>query len=512
MNRHSLAVTLLLLTILSPLAAEVTELPKSDCREFGAVNIFASDSAALLISLDDAINSALRNNIALSVENFKPQISETAVEKEKARFDPAFSAELSSSERVGKSLSQQRRLNDSISNSTDAEVAVYQLSTSGTRTGLSLIQSRSRSATTDDLYNTRFGFELQHPLRRGAGRNVNLVSLRKAELELDWSEYELQGYVLALTARVETLYWQYYLRLRQLEIVRESLQLAERQREETGRRIEAGSIPESEAAAAEAEVALRYEELINAESQSVTAAVALLRAINHDSRQFWSLRPELTDAPLLKQIEQLDLYSHIDTALQKRPELAQARLLSEQDALDIVQSENGMLPRLDFFATIGTTGYATSSGKSFSKLGDSNTYDISAGFVYEISRGRRAEKAELKRAKISHAMRLEAIRNLEQVIQEDVISAFIEVKRTVQQMTATAATSQKQLEKLRVEEVRFNVGKTTSFQVAQAQRDLTAARIAEVQAAVEYTNAIIELFRADGSLLERNRIALEKDD
>jgi outer membrane protein TolC len=45
--------------------------------------------------------------------------------------------------------------------------------------------------------------------------------------------------------------------------------------------------------------------------------------------------------------------------------------------------------------------------------------------------------------------------------------------------------------------------------VAQAQRDLTAARIAEVKAAVDYTNAIIELFRADGSLLERNRIALE---
>ncbi|EKD83735.1 MAG: Outer membrane efflux protein [uncultured bacterium] len=76
-------------------------------------------------------------------------------------------------------------------------------------------------------------------------------------------------------------------------------------------------------------------------------------------------------------------------------------------------------------------------------------------------------------------------------------------------MTATAATSQKQLEKLRVEEVKFNVGKTTAFQVAQAQRDLTAAKIAEVKAAVDYTNAIIELFRADGSLLERNRIALE---
>ncbi len=512
MNKFFLIAAISVIISLSPLSAEVTELPIPDCREFGAVNIFASETAALQISLDEAINSTLANNIALSVENFKPQISETAIEREKARFDPALSAEISGSERVGKSLSQQRRLNDSISNTTAAEVTLSQLNTSGTRTALELSQSRSRSATTDDLYATRFGFGLQHPLRRGAGRNVNLVALRKAELDLNWSEHELQGFVLALIARVETLYWQYYLRLRQLEIVRESLQLAEQQREETGRRIEAGSIPESEAAAAEAEVALRYEELINAESQAVTAAIALLRAVNPDRTNFWQLRPELTDAPLLKQLDQLDLCTHITTALQKRPELAQARLLSEKDALDIVQSENGLLPRLDFFATIGTSGYAANPGRSVSRLGDSDTYDISAGFVYEISRGRRAARAELKRARVSREMRLEAIRNLEQVIQEDVIRAFIEVKRTVQQMTATAATSQKQLEKLRVEEVRFNVGKTTSFQVAQAQRDLTAARIAEVKASVEYTNAIIELFRADGSLLERNRIALEKAD
>jgi outer membrane protein TolC len=317
--------------------------------------------------------------------------------------------------------------------------------------------------------------------------------------------------VLALTAQVETLYWQYYLRLRQLEIVKESLRLAEQQREETGRRIEAGSIPESEAAAAEAEVALRYEELINAESQAVTAAVNLLRTINHDSEGFWKLRPELTDAPLLGKLDQLDLCTHLQIALKKRPELAQARLLIKKDELEIVASKNGLLPRLDFFASIGTTGYATTPGRSFSDIGGAATYDVTAGFVYEISQGRRAAKARLRRANISRKMREEALRNLEQVIKQDVIEAFIEVKRTTQQMTATAATSQKQLEKLRVEEVKFSVGKTTAFQVAQAQRDLTAAQIAEVKAAVDYTNAIIDLFRADGSLLERNRIALDKN-
>ncbi|MBU1105854.1 MAG: TolC family protein [Candidatus Riflebacteria bacterium] len=510
MNRLFLTILLLTSISLAPLPAQEIELKKPVCKEFGAFNIFASDSASLLLSVDDAINSTLSNNLALSVENYGPQLSETDVANEKARFDALINAEVSGSERIGKTIFQQGNLGDTVSNRTDAALSLNQLSTSGTRTTIDLSHARTRSATrADNLYATRLGFTLEHPLRRGAGRSVNLVSLRKAELDLDWSEFELQGFVLGLVAQVETRYWQYYLRLRQLEIVKESLELAKQQREETNRRIEAGSIAESEAAAAEAEVALRFEELINAESQSVTAAVSLLRTINHDQENFWKLRPELTDAPLLKHPDALELDTHLQTALQKRPELAQAKLLSEKDALDIVQSENGLLPRLDFFATIGKTGYSTALDQATPKFGEKGSYDISAGFVYEISRGRRAAKAELRRAKASREMRLEAIKNLEQIIKEDVIIAFIEVKRTIQQMTATAATSQKQLEKLRVEEVKFNVGKTTAFQVAQAQRDLTAAQIAEVKAAVDYTTAIIELFRADGSLLERNRIALE---
>ena len=51
------------------------------------------------------------------------------------------------------------------------------------------------------------------------------------------------------------------------------------------------------------------------------------------------------------------------------------------------------------------------------------------------------------------------------------------------------------------------MGKSTSFLVAQAQRDLLASRIAEVRAIVNYLKALIDLYRQDGSLLERRGIA-----
>jgi outer membrane protein TolC len=50
------------------------------------------------------------------------------------------------------------------------------------------------------------------------------------------------------------------------------------------------------------------------------------------------------------------------------------------------------------------------------------------------------------------------------------------------------------------------VGRSTNFLVAQAQRDLLVAKISEVRAIVDYLKSLINLYRLDGSLLERRGI------
>jgi len=50
---------------------------------------------------------------------------------------------------------------------------------------------------------------------------------------------------------------------------------------------------------------------------------------------------------------------------------------------------------------------------------------------------------------------------------------------------------------------KFRVGKSTSFLVARAQRDLVAGQAAEIQAVVNYLKAVTELYRLDGTLLTR---------
>ena len=58
----------------------------------------------------------------------------------------------------------------------------------------------------------------------------------------------------------------------------------------------------------------------------------------------------------------------------------------------------------------------------------------------------------------------------------------------------------------RAETEKFRVGKSTSLLVAQAQRDLLASQINQVQAVVAYLKSLINLHLQEGALLERRGI------
>ena len=76
-----------------------------------------------------------------------------------------------------------------------------------------------------------------------------------------------------------------------------------------------------------------------------------------------------------------------------------------------------------------------------------------------------------------------------------------------EQIAATAASRIAQETTATVEQEKFRVGKSTSLLVAQAQRDLLTAQIAEVQAVVNHLKALTALYRLEGSLLTRRFIS-----
>jgi outer membrane protein len=316
----------------------------------------------------------------------------------------------------------------------------------------------------------------------------------------------LRGFSEALLSQVESAYWDFALATRQIKIVEESLQLVEQQKKEAEEMIEVGKLAESELVAAQAEIAARRQELIEARSAMEVSRLRFLRLLNPPGANPFNRGVVLLSRPDLQQVTLDDIDSHVAVALKMRPDLNQARLGVQRDEIEIVKTKNGTLPKMDFFINLGKTGYADSFGGSVGDVGG-DSYDALAGIRFEYPFKNRAATARYRRSLLNRDQAQQALENLSQLVELDVRAAYIEVQRARQQISASAETRKLQEEKLRVETEKFRVGRSTNFLVAQAQRDLLLSQLVEVRSVASYLKALTELFRLEGSLLERRGIS-----
>ena len=504
----------------------------------------APPDGPLTLHAIDAILLAVQNNKALAVQRLNPPIVRTFEDQERAVFDPTVDAEVSADRtRTERPKRDRADSNDSDSSTTGAaagvdpalarvlgatttaertdtddkdravaegrrgSVRLRQFLPTGTTAEIEATTDLDKSSLyTDKAATSSLGLSVTQALLQGRGVAVNLASLRQARLDTRISQYELRGFAEALVAEVEQTYWDYGLAERQIEIFAQSVKLAEQQLNDTQERIRIGRLAETELAAARAEVALRREALINAHSALAQTHLRLLRLLNPPGPGLWQRQISLLAQPTAPGAALDDVEQHVQVALRMRPDLNEAKLRVRSGALEVVKTRNGLLPRLDLFVTLGKTGYARSFGTSTGDL-DGKSYDLAAGLSLEYPLGNRDPRARHGRAVLSHRQAAQAVDNLAQLVQVDVRSAHIEVGRAREQVAATAATRKLKEEALRAETGKFTVGKSTSFLVAQAQRDLVVSQIAEIGAVVTLLKGLVELYRLEGSLLERRGIA-----
>ena len=454
----------------------------------------------LSLTVSQAVLSALENNRSLVVQRYNPSIQRTFEQQQRAVFDPDLAGLFSfDSNRVN-----QPTVPPTLSHFQDytGRAGISEFLPTGTHLGL------TGGATVNEFPADRQGkfasdvaLTATQSLLRGFGLAANLASLRQARLDTLSSEYELRGLAESLVAQTEETYWDLALAKQQIDIFTNSLSLAQQQMAETRERIRLGKVAETELVAAEAEAALRREDLINARSALDTTRLQLLRLVNLGADAF-EKEVILAEPPTVPNEPLDNLSDHLQLARQMRPDLNQARLQIDRGDLEVVKTKNGLLPKLDLFVSLGRTGYARSFGDSASNLGGSN-YDLLAGVSLEYPIGNRDSKARYNRAVLTREQAKDAVANLAQLIEVDVRTGYIEILRAKEQVTATAATRKLQEEKLRVEQEKFRVGKSTAFLVGQAQRDLLASQISEIRAVVNCRKAVAELYRLEGSLLSR---------
>ncbi|MBI4557017.1 MAG: TolC family protein [Candidatus Hydrogenedentes bacterium] len=487
----------------------------------------------LVLTVEAAIAMALENNQSLQVEQVNPALARTRIAEEKAVFDPTLVGAFTRSyDRLERDLAVSAPIGNSgntvtVPVDTDTKtrvnsgnVGVTELLPTGTSLSVDFNASRTetRNSSSDptlirgnntDVDASTIGVSITQQLLRGAGLGVNLASLRQARLAAMSSDFQLRAFVESLVAQVENTYWDYYLAAQQIKIFEDSLAVAETQAAEVEERIRVGKVAESERAAADAEVAQRRSSLIDARSNLAQVRLTFLRLLNPSAQALRAREVTLVSEPLMPDIPADEVESSFQLALRMRPELNQSRMLVRQDELEVVKTKNGLLPQLEFFLTVSKelteTEYAASfQGGTRDLEDDAYRTDIGAQLSYPL--GNRAAHARHFRAELTHQRDLEAVANLEQLVEQDVRGAYIELQRAREQVSATAATRKLQELTAQTELEKFRVGRSTTVLVAQTQRDLLTAQINEVQAATNFLKAIVNLYRLDGSLLLRRGV------
>lgn len=460
------------------------------------------------LTVEGAVLLALRNNRDLRVERLNPVIAGTFERIERGAFDPEVFAEAEFFEEEASETSRSTGEQFSVqARETYVSTGIRQFLPTGTTVEGEIRQNRDTSNRSPEQQTARAGISVTQSLLRGFGPAVNLAAVRQAELGARASVYELQGFAEAVLAETELAYWNFVLAGREIVIFQRSLELAKRQLDEIEQRIEVGVLPEIEAAAARAEVARREQALIDGQGLLEDRRLRLLRLLGVDRMD----REILAVSEIGVEPEPItDLPDRLRLAQQSRPDLGEARLRLEQDRLETIVTRNGRLPRLELFLDLGLTGFDDTFSGSFQEI-SGETYEVTAGFELSHYLGNRTARARDDQAQANRRQSAEAVANLEQFVRFEVRLAANEVERARRLIAATAETRALQEETVAAEQARFEVGASTAILVAQAQRDLLASQIAEVEALVTYREALIRLYLAEGSLLGRRGINVGND-
>jgi outer membrane protein len=505
----------------------------ADTKGSSEMKADTSGPKPLVISVEDAVLLSLNRNRDLKIKILEPQIAETVVQESKAPFDikPFLNMEVKqTTDKNSKSradiLKQYPELEDSLSDIQDittettkqtpvGSIGFSKLFSTGTKLDFAL-ESQYSDQETDQLlkktfftdkksisgysYSNAGSITLTQPLLKGLGKKVNLSLVQKAEMERQISVYELQQYAISLVSRVQKNYWDLVLAEETLKIQEKSLELSERQKAETQERISLGKEAESEIVFAQAEVAAKKGNVIDAKSELSKQTLNLLYLLNPDVDSIWEQKVQLTTPPVPVEREIGNVQEHVAAAMRFRPAINQAYLNFRKGDLEVVRTQNGLLPKLDFFISLKQMA----SGSEFpASLRDFDDSDYTAGLNLSRPLGNTGAKAQARQAGLDRLKYQESIEKLKQEVQVEVRKAIVEIDRCREKIVAMQANRSKQEEKLKVEQEKFRLGRSTNLLVFTAQRDLTEAQVNEVTAIIDQIKAFIDLQVSEGTLLQQ---------
>ncbi len=447
------------------------------------------------LSLNKAIETALANNLSVQLSRQDLEIARGATEAEQGIFDNLFEASVGTGKTRLTPIVQNGIL-DEDAHSLNASVS--KRLTTGTELGLSwnngYNSNNSSYALITPLYSSGVDLTISQPLLKGLGSEVQTAGIRAAEKNVETAIFLVHREAAELTSQVRKAYWELVSSWQDIEVLELSLTLAKQLETETSTKIETGLLADVEIYQPQAEVARREQNLIGGERAVGVAEDTLRYLLNNED---WSRALTPTDRPqIVKEIP--DLSSVLERALTNRPDIRAADMKTDAAEITSLSMRNNTLPSLNLFGSMGLTGNEASYGNAVDRLtSDSDTrWQVGVNFSHSLENSTaegqyRQAKALLKRAKTSADLLRQQTRSLARQTVRD-------IKLSLKAIEATRKTTIFSEKRLEAEQIKFDVGRATTYDVLVAQEAYSAAVADEYRARIIYAQSLAELDRIQG--------------
>jgi outer membrane protein TolC len=511
------------------------------------------DDTVEQVTLKQAIGLALQNNPGIAAQRLEPGRQEQGVLQAQAQYDPVFGAQANYSKTTTPNASV---LGGNIVSVTDDRYIDAQLTKiirgTGTQIQIDSVNERldtnSRFNQLRPQYRPTLALSLVQPLLQNFGWDFSYLVVRVAEQTADAAVYQYEANLANFVQQVVEAYWAVVGARETVDVDRDAKALADRTVEENEARVRVGLLPPVSVLEAQADAAARESDLIAAENALAVTRQSLAQLVYYrpgDTFVPRTLEPSETAEP---EEVSAEVDESLTTALAERPEVqASARGIVVQQLNEKIAS-NALLPVLNVVGSYGVNGLSgtarpsalvngvvttfpapvagahcvpTANGKAFTcdfSGTPSDAYDrlvsnefnaYSFGVQLSVPLSNALAESQYTASRIA---RSEAELNHRQLLS----NVTLEVRQTIatllsnrKRIDTTRVARELAAENLRNQQKRHEVGMATTKDLLDFQARLTAARGAEVQAKIDYANAVAAWRRAEGRLLGHYQIVVE---
>ena len=478
------------------------------------------------LSLDDAIGLAIANNEDLNVAVNLAASSDYLLFANYGIFDPFLSISPLRSHSETPSSSQLAGAAVTRSDVTDIPGQISQLLPIGGTVSIGFDANRASTnssfAVVNPAYSAGATFRINQPLLKGFGENPTKWQIYIAKNTRDSAYLDYVKSVQTGVNSVEQAYWDLVYSLQNLDVKRESLKIAQELNRITQIKIDVGSLAPIDITQTEVGVAQAEQDIITAEGLVGDAQDRLKRLMNVEPGK-WDTPFVPTDRVRVDQPDKIDFASGTQTALDKRPEVLKQAYLVDSDRVRYDYYRNQVLPGLNLVGSYGNIGLAgtvidpntgniVGTGNfsdAFSQVRNGSFKNWSVGLNFSFPILDRAARGQRDAARYTMDSDRAGLATAQQNVIVDVRSSARAIDTAWRSIVAASKGRELAEKNLDAEKKKFDNGMSTTFQVNQVQRDLSAARTTELQALAGYRKAVATYHLSIADNLEWKNIKIE---